>query len=279
MAQNNDIVQSQIAKVQTNNKLIALYEKLKPASVIRYAQLHAKGEYRENGRKATSLIGIILQDYSTGTGQNNVVVSYNLAPEQIQFLLTRVTAGFAEYEWSNEKIFGEPDQNGLSIVQKFMISRHQFDGKGIPLRSPWSITIENGKGIKAANGNGGFYIKGGSYFKEKSVFIRLTDMDMYTLLKRTDSYITVWEQAMAAQLIEAGHKQMMDQQVAKIQQNQSQAYPQPNQYQNYQTQYGQEYGQYNQTQYSSYQNAEPSDSLYQQSVSSAQSEPYSGYYG
>lgn len=258
MAQNNELTQNQISKIQTNNKLIALYEKLKLAATTRYAQLHAKGEYQENNRKITSLIGIVLQDYTAGTGQNNVLVSYNLAPEQVQFLLTRVSAGFMDYEWSSEKIFGNPDQNGLSIVQKFTISRHNYDKNGQLLRSPWSITVENGKGIKVQNGNGGSYMQGGSYIKEKSVFIRLSDMDIYTLFKRADSYITCWENSIAGALIEAGHKQMQEQAAQQAQnQNPNGGYENGN-YGSYQQQPGYYSG------YSSYQQQPENPAPYNQ---------------
>ena len=55
-----------------------------------YAQLHAKGEFEENGHKVHSLIGISIQDYSSGTGDKNIITRFHLAPEQIQFLLSRV---------------------------------------------------------------------------------------------------------------------------------------------------------------------------------------------
>ena len=93
-------ITDQICKVQTSKKLIALYDRLRYTSYNSYAQLHAKGEFEENGHKVHSLIGISIQDYSSGTGDKNIITRFNLAPEQIQFLLSRVTAGFPEFEWS-----------------------------------------------------------------------------------------------------------------------------------------------------------------------------------
>lgn len=87
-------ITDQICKIQTDKKLIAFYDKLLTTSYNSFAQLHAKGEYVENGHKAHSLIGISIQDYSSGTGDRNIITRFHLAPEQIQFLLTRITAGF-----------------------------------------------------------------------------------------------------------------------------------------------------------------------------------------
>lgn len=110
-------ITDQICKVQTSKKLIALYDRLRYTSYNSYAQLHAKGEFEENGHKVHSLIGISIQDYSSGTGDKNIITRFHLAPEQIQFLLSRVTAGFPEFEWSQSKIFGVPDGNGYSTAQ------------------------------------------------------------------------------------------------------------------------------------------------------------------
>ena len=57
------------------------------------------------------------RDYSNGTGDRNIITRFNLAPEVIQFLLTRITSGFQEFEWSQSKIYGNPDQNGYSTAQ------------------------------------------------------------------------------------------------------------------------------------------------------------------
>ncbi len=227
-------ISPQICKVQTDRKLIAVYDQLKCAALTHYAQLHAKGEYKENDHKANSLIKVTIQDYSNGTGDKNVIAQFNLAPEQIQFILTRITAGFQEFEWSQSKIYGAPDAQGYSTAQQFSISRHTNDSSGRPMKSPWRIQIVNGKGVKVQNQKGGSYMKSGSFLSEKNAFIQLTDMDFYTLLKRTDSYITNWEACMAPSLIANGkqayEKQQQDWQSQNQAQGQDQGYAQDVQY-------------------------------------------------
>ena len=234
-------ISPQICKVQTDRKLIAVYDQLKCAALTHYAQIHAKGEYKENDHKANSLIKVTIQDYSNGTGDKNVIAQFNLAPEQIQFILTRITAGFQEFEWSQSKIYGSPDAQGYSTAQQFSISRHINDSSGRPMKSPWRIQIVNGKGVKVQNQKGGSYMKSGSFFSEKNAFIQLTDMDFYTLLKRTDSYITNWEACMAPALITNGkqayEKQQQDWQSQN--QGQDQGYAQNGQYQGQAQEYSQ----------------------------------------
>lgn len=242
-------VSTQICKIQTDRKLIAVYDQLRFAALTHYAQLHAKGEYLENNHKTHSLIRITIQDYSNGTGDKNIITQFHLAPEQIQFMLTRITAGFQEFEWSQSKIFGSPDPQGYSTAQQFSISRHVNDQSGRPMKSPWRIQIVNGKGIKVQNQKGGSYMQSGSFIMEKTAFIQLTDMDLYTLFKRTDSYITNWEACVAPSLVTKGKQAYENQQRAKTnnqsqngQQGNVQNYSQQGQAQNY-NQNGQYQGQ------------------------------------
>ena len=101
------------------------------------------------------------------------------------------------------------------------------------MKIPWRIQIVNGKGMKVQNQKGGSYMKSGSFLSEKNAFIQLTDMDLYTLLKRTDSYITNWEACIAPSLITNGkqayEKQQQDWQAQN--QGQNQGYTQNGKYQ------------------------------------------------
>lgn len=244
---------NQIAKIQTNKKLIAFYDKLHIAPIEHYAQIHAKGETDQANTKINSLIGISVQEYSNGTGQNNIITQFNLAPEQVQFLLTRIEAGFQDFEWNSDKIFGTPDANGYSIAQKFVITRHSFRQDGTVLNNPWYISISNGHGIRIQNHTGGYYMKGGSYQQEKSAFINLNDMDLYGLLKRTDAYIRNWEMVNAYQTILQG-QQAYAQYLSTVRQQNQQRQAQPayagDQYvQQPSDNYGQSQYQYSEAQY------------------------------
>jgi hypothetical protein len=47
-------ITDQICKIQNDRALIAFYDRLRYAPLGNYAQLHAKGEYQENGHKVQS---------------------------------------------------------------------------------------------------------------------------------------------------------------------------------------------------------------------------------
>ena len=229
---------NQIIKVQTDKKLIAFYDKLKLAPVQYYAQIHAKGE-KIDGNNQHSLIGVTIQDYSNGTGKNTVFASFNLAQEQIGFFLSKLVAGFQDFEWSSEKIYGSPDQQGYSTAQKFYISKHAFGKDGNPQNYPWLVSISNGRGIRMQNRTGGFYMKGGSYQEQRAAYIRLSDMDMYTLLDRTTAFIKEWEAIYGRDLIIIGRKAYAEEMKKVNRANQANS-----------GQYGQQYGSYDQGQYS-----------------------------
>ena len=76
----NNRVQTQISLYMTNKKLCEFNDKLKPAPVEYYAHVHAQGEKASDGSRQRSCIGLVLQDYSKGTGNNTVRVTANLAP-------------------------------------------------------------------------------------------------------------------------------------------------------------------------------------------------------
>lgn len=233
------IISNQIYKIQTSKKLIASFDKLNAAPISSYASIHASGE-EENGRKLYSLIGIEIQDYSNGTGNNNIIARFNLSPEYIQFLLTRVELGYQDYEDSIDKIFGEPDRNGLSKAQKFSISRHPTDRSGQYMLRPWFLSISNGKGVKAKNANGGYYMKKGSYKPETNASINLTDAEFYALLKRTSSYINAWEVMAALENIQKG-KEAFSQQAAASRANAARQGGGQQDYQDYRQDYSQDY--------------------------------------
>ena len=80
-------IQKQIAIYMTDKKLCEFNDKLKLAPVDYYAHVHAQGEKQEEGSRQRSCIGMVLQDYSNGTGDKTVRVMANLSPEFFAFPL------------------------------------------------------------------------------------------------------------------------------------------------------------------------------------------------
>ena len=189
----NNRIQPQIAIYMTNKKLCEFNDKLKAAPVEYYGHLHAQGEKVEGERSQRSCIGIVLQDYSNGTGNNTVRVSANLSPEFFAYALSRVSLGVELFEFYEEKIFGDPDKEGKSMVTKVSVKRASVGQDGKPRNYPWCVIVENGRAIKEGTQTGGVHMKKGSYQKERAVFVNINDYDFFRLMQQTTRYINVWE--------------------------------------------------------------------------------------
>ena len=188
-------VSKQIVVYKTDKKLLELNDKLKPASKLFPAHIHAMGEEAEKG--ARSLIQIIMLDYSKGTGVNTIRVSAHINPEEAKFLYSRNFCGVSFVDFTQEKIFGDPDEAGLSKVTKLSIKRFDTDAKGEKRRYPWIADIENGRGFAAHNSNGGTYCKKDSYICDARVSVNINDVDMFKLFAKAEAWIRVFEQDQA----------------------------------------------------------------------------------
>lgn len=210
-----EYISNQIAVYKNSKTLVEFQDKLKVASLEYYAHIHADGEPTHNGPKKHSLIGILMKDYSNGTGDKAVTVTANISPEEAKFILSRLTAGFQEYSYSQEKIFGEQDAKGYAKVSKVRIIRATKDAKGAPRNLPWYIEVENGKGIPLKNASGGTYMKPKSFISEGKVYANLSDLDLFKLLSRVSSYIDSWEKAIAPPLIKQAKNTLANRQSSR----------------------------------------------------------------
>ena len=186
-------IQPQVAIYMTNKKLCEFNDKLKAAPVEYYGHLHAQGEKVEGERSQRSCIGIVLQDYSNGTGNKTVRVSANLAPEFFAYALSRVSLGVELFEFYEEKIFGDPDKEGKSMVTKVSIKRASVGPDGKKRNYPWCVIVENGRAVKEGTQTGGVHMKKGSYQKERQVCVNINDYDFFRLMQQTTRYINAWE--------------------------------------------------------------------------------------
>lgn len=212
---NEEYISNQISVYKNSKTLVEFQDKLKVASLESYAHIHADGEISDNGPKRHSLIGILMKDYSNGTGNKAVTVTANISPEEAKFILSRITAGFSEYTFQQEKIFGDKDASGYSKVSKVRIIRATKDAKGNPRNLPWYIEVENGKGIPLKNATGGTYMKAKSFISEGKVYANLSDLDLFKLLSRVSSYIDSWEKAIAPPLIKQAKNALACRQTAR----------------------------------------------------------------
>ncbi len=205
----DNYVSKQIAVYKTGKALIEFNDKLNTAPEENYAHIHAKGE-ELFGVKQYSLIGIVMQDYSKGTGDNSVRVTANISPEQAQFIFSKVAIPVKEFYFYSEKIFGIPDKEGYSQMAKTTIKRAPNGADGKPSRYPWQVFIENGKGKQQKTEIGGISAQKGSYVCTAKVGIYINDEDFFTLFCRVDSFIKIFETTYGCKLVKDGRKMYSD---------------------------------------------------------------------
>ena len=207
-------ISRQITVYKTDKKLIEFIDKLKPAPKEFYAHIHSFGDKDEEGVRQTSCIGIVLQDYSKGTGNQNIRVNANISPDEAAYILVQLQNKVLDFELKQEKIFGEPDKNGRAKVTKLRIIRAETGKDGKKRTYPWYVEIGNGTGVKAKTDKGGFYIKGDSYKEEGKVFININDLDFFKLMNRVSRYINAWENTVAPHVIMSGKQAIAEAQEA-----------------------------------------------------------------
>ena len=187
----SNVESDQIGVYKTDKALLELVDHLKPASRLFPAHIHASGEMSEAGER--SLIRINMLDYSKGTGDHTVSVYANISPEEAKYIYSALFNHLWEFEFPQEKIFGDPDKDGYSMVTKLQIIRYDTDSNGNKRMYPWYVEIQNGRGISVKNSNGGRYCKKKSYICDKKVGLFINDKDLFILFSKADAYIRAFE--------------------------------------------------------------------------------------
>ena len=156
----------------------------------------------------------MLQDYSNGTGDKTVRVTANLSPGFFPFVLSRMQNDLDRFDFTEDKIFGEPDEHGLSTVTKLSVKRASVGNDGKPRNYPWCVIVENGRAVKEKTATGGTHIKSGTYKKQRSVYVNINDLDFFNLIYRTTRFIESWELTYGPKLIRDARKLLSEQRAA-----------------------------------------------------------------
>ena len=193
--ENTDFISRQIDVCKNDKKLVELICKLRPAPLDFYAHVHAASEKIDGKKRGYSLIGIVIQDYSAGEGKS-VRAAANISPATADYIFNVLRRGDLEFTYSEEKLQPNTDmKTGRNPVTKLQIRRSDKDQNGKKRRSPWCIQIENGTAIAATNANGGSYAKRDSFESSASLFMVVSDFDMYRMFYNATHLIANWEAA------------------------------------------------------------------------------------
>ena len=205
----NERITGQIAVHKTHTKLIEFIDNLNPAPITDYASIHA-GAARpceHEGKRVYSTIRIIAQDYSR-KGELSVRVRANISPAEVAYLASAIKYEPVHgFKYESEKIYGKPDEHGYSPVTKLWVTRFKTDETSVNKPAqPWRVDIENGRGIKTVDENGGTFCQPGTYEQEKKVFLNLSGFEFFSLMVAVERFVNLWEISHAPNLIREGQE-------------------------------------------------------------------------
>lgn len=171
-------IKNELVPYKTGKKMMSFTMKLLPS------------KDRPLGR-CDGKIGIMINDYSAGTGDKAVIVSCNIDPKDVELVDRKICAieVCKRFQYKNSdtlleqtKIFGNPDEKGLSRVTKLKIYRSPVSKSGEAYRLPIFVSIENGRAKKIVRQNGATQADSNSYVKEKMAMIQLSDDDFASMI-------------------------------------------------------------------------------------------------
>ena len=192
----------QIAKTNTSNKLVEFNDKLQP-NIFGEAGVEKSSPHGKYSRVEVTIV-----DFSNGKKEKAIVGTYNLSPDFAKLIAHLVITG-------NTSEFEKPDKNlGVTGVAEQKINHYKVDDLGYSpvskfvtriqpqMNSPWTITIENGKGKAEKSTIGGISIAKGTYVKENSCTIYISTREMLKLMITLNDYINNFEFWMFKPMIE-----------------------------------------------------------------------------
>lgn len=190
------VILPQIAVMKNNTKLIEALDELEEAHYgdqsEPYGCIHTK----------YSRILLRLKDYQNK--ENPTDVAFKVEPELITYFLEcRHVIAAAPYE-SMKVNAGTRYDDGTVRVVKLKIQRDK------KLRSPWKITVENGRGTISGKEGGKTEAKNYKVLEsapeDGSVTFFMKDQEYFLFMKRIQRFVDVWEIAYGCNIIRKGRE-------------------------------------------------------------------------
>ena len=148
-------------------------------------KVHPRGPFAEFG-SAVKKAGAVFTDFQ-------------------QFPVPGFGKPYAEYSYRQERVNPySRSQDGFVRVSVLTIQRKQFNAKGEVMKSPWSVNISNFEAAPNNQKNGTTSYQSNTKRNEVSLFIQVSDDDMWRCLYSVQHFISVWEMAYGIPLVQNG---------------------------------------------------------------------------
>lgn len=199
-------VSAKITRIDAKDKVMDFTSKMIKAYPQDFANIHGQGG---KNHAMNSTISINISDYSKGTGDNSVYLSYNLDVEIFDFLYRRADdawsgkltdlqmrttgPGQPSFVFEDQKVNSYQAQtvNGVEIAPvSFLTISHDRNAR---TRCPWIIQITNGMAPIKRYSKGSITYDGKQIQNATSVYIPVSEKDFYKAMVRVTHFINAWE--------------------------------------------------------------------------------------
>ena len=148
-------------------------------------KVHESGPFAEFGA-AVKAAGSVFSDFQ----------QYPVMPPQ---------KPYAEFSYRQERVNPySRTQDGFVRVSQVTIQRKQFNAKGEIMKSPWSVNISNFEAVPNEQRNGTTSYQPNTKRNDTSLFIQVSDDDMWRCLYAVSHFISVWEMSYGIPLVQNG---------------------------------------------------------------------------
>lgn len=206
----SDHMSRKIWKINGNKKVIDFNSKLIMAKPEDYANVHGSGG---KGHAPNSTIGVVLCDYTKGTGDKSVTVQFNMDVEDIT-LLSYAYMGIAAgspyrspllpYIREKNNPYAQ-DKDGFVPVSRIEIQYQPTRSDGSVSNYPWYIAISNYEAPLSKKESGATTHVGSQARNKKTAFINVSLADFGHALIAAERYIRLWEHRMIPVIDQACH--------------------------------------------------------------------------
>lgn len=204
MAKRYDEVENRTATIQRKTKTLSFRPNIERADVNHFMQF------------VTGKITMNLYDFTAGKGDHAFNICFNFDLPDVEYLYEHAKLSSLQIPYQATKFLGaypetEGAHKGMAKNTKIVIKRDPFivdkaTGEKKLAANPWLISLEVGWARPAKNDMGMFFPKKGTYVKEKSSFIALTDIEFLMCFSRCYHFIDQMRNKVAPELLDEGFK-------------------------------------------------------------------------
>lgn len=204
----NEYISQKIYKINGKDKVIDFTSKLVKAKLNDFANVHGCGG---KDHAPNSTIGVVICDYTKGTGDNSVTMRFNMDVEDMTLLYHVSNGIFAGTSYGSPVLPYVSEKNnpyakgsdGYVPVSRIEINYQPTRQNGQKSNYPWYISITNYEAPLSESANGATAHVGSQARNKRSAYINVSALDFGRAMVAVDRFLRLWEHRMLPVMDEA----------------------------------------------------------------------------